>query len=354
MPWGCACVSTVWQMRVNIVLPTRWRIKYSVKNETIERYRQPICDLSMPSSELVSVVIPAYNYARYLPAAIESVLAQTYQPIELIVVDDGSTDDTPNVVSPYADRIRYIRQANSGVCVTRNTGIRASQGKFVAFLDADDIWMPEKIQKQMEAQILHPDAGCIGCGVELVDGDLQASRQVWHDDLLGSPEQRLNDVFLRREWVGGSCSGAFVSRSVLDQIGLFDASLTAAEDWDMWLRIVQFHPVYNLREPLVRIRRHFTGSFRNADKMERNQLAVYRNQLQRTPDVFRPSIKRQAMAMILIDSARERMFARKFWYAALRLAQAISSWPFRGDAWHLLAVCLVRGTIRKTSPMKTA
>ncbi len=93
----------------------------------------------------VSVIIPAYNCSVYLPEAIESVLTQTYTDIEIIVVDDGSTDDTPEVVAPYLDRIRYIRQSNKGLPAARNTGIRASGGEFVALLDGDDSWLPEKL-----------------------------------------------------------------------------------------------------------------------------------------------------------------------------------------------------------------
>lgn len=306
----------------------------------------------MPPAALVSIVIPAYNYAKYLPDAIDSVLAQTYEPIELIVVDDGSTDGTPQVLAEYGNRIRTIRKSNAGLSAARNTGIQAARGEFIAFLDADDQWLPEKLQRQMELHALHPDAGCIGCGVELVDGNLNAIRQTHQDDLLGTPEQRLRDVLLRREWVGGSGSGVLVRRSVLDQVGLFDVTLTAAEDWDMWLRIVLHYPVYNVREPLVRIRRHFTGTFRNAEKMERNQLAVYRKQMQSTPWAFGTLIRRQAMAMIWMDSARERMFARSFWSAARRLVQSIISWPFRRGSLRLLAVCVFRGTIRKSSPTK--
>lgn len=301
----------------------------------------------MSARVLVSVVIPAYNYERFLPAAIDSVLAQTYYPIELVVVDDGSTDGTHCVLGAYGDRIRSIRKKNAGLSAARNTGIRAANGDFIAFLDADDLWMPEKIERQMEIYAKHPDAVCVGCGVELVDSDLNSIRQVQHDDVHGSAEKRLRDVLLRRGWVGGSGSGALIRRDVLSQLGFFDEGLTAAEDWDLWLRIVEHYPVYNVPNPLVRIRRHFTGTFRNAEKMESNQLSVLHQQMLRTPWAFGESMRRQAMAMIWVDSAVERMFVKAFWSAAARLLRAILAWPLRRDAWHLLAVCLVRGVGRK-------
>ena len=97
----------------------------------------------------VSVVVPAYNYARYLPKAIDSALGQTHPPLEVIVVDDGSTDDTPRVLAAYADRIRVIRQANQGAGAARNAGIAAARGEYVAFLDSDDLWHPRKLELQL-------------------------------------------------------------------------------------------------------------------------------------------------------------------------------------------------------------
>lgn len=312
------------------------------------------CALPMSAPVLVSVVIPAYNYAKFLPAAVESVLAQTYSPIELIVVDDGSTDETPAILTGYGDRIQNIRKVNAGLSAARNTGIKAARGQFVGFLDADDLWLPDKIAMQMELYARHPEAGCIGCGVQVVDADLKEGRRTSHADLVGTSEKRLQDILLRREWVGGSGSGALIRRSILDEVGLFDENLTAAEDWDMWLRIVAQYSVYNVREPLVRIRRHFTGTFRNAEKMERNQLTVYRKQMERTPWAFESSVRRQAMSMIWMDSARERVHARSYWSAAGRLVRALRACPFDAGAWRLLAVCLVRSALPKSSPMNSA
>src|SRR5437763_447547 len=107
----------------------------------------------------VSVIIPAYNFARYVPEAIDSVLAQTYAPFEVIVVDDGSTDDTPKVLAAYGNRIRAIRQVNQGVAAARNTGLAAAGGEYVAFIDSDDTWEPRKLQLQMDRFDADPDLG---------------------------------------------------------------------------------------------------------------------------------------------------------------------------------------------------
>ena len=111
----------------------------------------------------ISVVIPAYNHGRFLREAIDSVLAQTYAPLEIIVVDDGSTDDTEQIVRSYGDRVRYIRQQNAGVGAARNNGIANARGEYVAFLDSDDLWLPEKLAVQVEYMRRHPE--CAACAV---------------------------------------------------------------------------------------------------------------------------------------------------------------------------------------------
>src|SRR3954470_1810603 len=117
----------------------------------------------------VSVIIPTYNYARYLPQAIDSALGQTHAPLEVIVVDDGSTDDTPRVLEAYASRIRVIRQANQGAGAARNAGIAAARGEYVAFLDSDDLWRRDKLELQLARFREEPDLGLVHAGVETVD-----------------------------------------------------------------------------------------------------------------------------------------------------------------------------------------
>ena len=119
----------------------------------------PPCDLALP---LVSVVMPAYNAGPYIEQAIRSVLEQDYPNIELIVVDDGSKDGTPEAVEAlFGDRVRVLRQKNGGPAAARNLGIRASNGTLLAFLDADDVWLPGKLQAQVSYMLAHPDIGLV-------------------------------------------------------------------------------------------------------------------------------------------------------------------------------------------------
>src|SRR5438309_10234328 len=119
----------------------------------------------------VSVVIPTYNHARFLTRAVDSVLAQTLSPAEVIVVDDGSTDETHAVLARFGGRVRAIRQENGGVAAARNNGVRMSTGHLLAFIDADDIWLPDKLRCQVERFIAEPDLGLVHCGGEDVDAD---------------------------------------------------------------------------------------------------------------------------------------------------------------------------------------
>src|SRR5687768_10535344 len=156
-------------------------------------------------STLVSAIIPVHNYARLVGRAIESVLAQSYQPVECIVVDDGSTDDTPRVLARYGDRIRVIRKEKQGPAIARNVGIRAARGEYIALLDSDDYWRSEKLSRQVAVLAGDPALGAVGCDNALVDGagahlcDVRFRAVPVPADLVA----QLQAVAVRHLWVGG-------------------------------------------------------------------------------------------------------------------------------------------------------
>lgn len=180
----------------------------------------------------VSVIIPTYNRAALLREAIQSVLDQTYQDIEIIVVDDGSTDDTVSVVEQFEHRLRYIYQSNAGVSAARNSGLQVAEGEFVAFLDSDDTFLQGKLAQQVP--VLESDArlGVVASGIAHVDetGRVRYVEEGW----LASPE-----VSLRSTLLAGLCSlhGALIRRDWLAAVGGFDPTLASAEDMDLWYQL---------------------------------------------------------------------------------------------------------------------
>ncbi|MDR3406696.1 MAG: glycosyltransferase family A protein [Chthoniobacter sp.] len=232
----------------------------------------------MPSpalSDQVSVVIPAYNYAHFLPEAIASVLAQTWADFELIIIDDGSTDTTPDVCARYTDpRVRTVRQPNAGLSAARNTGLREARFPFVAFLDADDRWEPCFLASVLrEFHRLGPSFVAVGTGCSRMNASgepLPPPRQ----NFLQTGELTTASFCLRNRPLSSSI---VIRRDVFDECGHFDTALRSSEDRDMWIRIAaRGHRFYYLGEPLVAIRRHPQNMSKNAPRMKRNSGLVLR------------------------------------------------------------------------------
>lgn len=194
---------------------------------------------------LVTVIIPTFNRVDVLPRSIHSVLKQTFQDIELIVIDDGSTDSTADLIAGASDSIRYSRQEHKGVSAARNTGIVASHGKLIAFLDSDDEWRQDKLEKQLE---LYDEAD---------DDFICHSDELWlkYGKVVNQKgiHRKQGGCFFERalERCLISPSAVLLSRLLLNKIGLFNEELPAAEDYDLWLRVTAFYTVKFVSEPLV-------------------------------------------------------------------------------------------------------
>lgn len=290
---------------------------------------------------LVSAIIPTYNYGHFVARAIDSVLAQTYSPIECIVVDDGSSDDTRQVLEGYGDRIRAIHQVNRGPSAARNNGIAAARGRYLGFLDADDVWKPRKIERQLEMLEADAETGAVGCAVELV-AEGGAPRAVQPRPTTPQLPERLRRVAVRDHWVEGSGSGALVPRTVLDAVGGFDEEMRAAEDWDLWLRIAARYRIGNVPEILLTIFRHGTGSFRNAEKVEHFQWKVYQAAIARWPDLLDGRTRRRMRALIHADAGGEYRFAGDQGEALRRYLDSLREWPLDAMRWKIVANLLAR------------
>jgi len=193
----------------------------------------------------VSVIIPTYNRDWILKETIDSILAQDYKDFELIVVDDGSTDNTSEVLASYENDVRIFFQENKGVSAARNRGIAESSGQFIAFLDSDDLWLPQKLSEQVEFFNQMPDA--LICQTEEVW--IRNGRRVNPKKRHKKPSGMIFEPSLELCLV--SPSAVMIRRSLFDRVGRFDETLPACEDYDLWLRISCRFPVHLIDTPLI-------------------------------------------------------------------------------------------------------
>jgi glycosyltransferase involved in cell wall biosynthesis len=286
----------------------------------------------------VSVVIPAYNSAAFLAEALDSVLGQTRAIGEVVVVDDGSTDQTPAVAASYESAgVRYVRQQNNGPSEARNTGIRETSGDLVAFLDADDIWLPDKVEKQVGYLEAHPE-------VDLVSGDLwfwrvdaNVRRLMKTGFRHGSNPK--HEVAVRN--VVGNTSAVMVRRVALEAVGGFDPALRYGEDWDLWIRLVERSGVGFLHQPVIVYRWHSDSSsyFRDWARFtvlsELSRRAIRRTQ----PAWWRPILHARRIGYI---ESQRTSFATwthmRRWKQIRHAAAAVLAYPFDDTVARLKAL----------------
>lgn len=215
----------------------------------------------------VSVVIPAYNAARTLGETLDSVVGQTFGDFEVILIDDGSTDGTATVAAASGDpRVRVIRTANNGVSNARNLGIAQSKGELIAFLDADDLWEPDKLERQVALLKARPDIGICVTGAIRVDA---LSRPIAPMPLFEHSDDYTRDLLLHSNIAGCTCSGV-VRRGLLQAVGGFEPGLQYCEDWSLWIRLSLRTEFGVIADPLVRVRVHDGNTSGNPYLLERD------------------------------------------------------------------------------------
>ncbi len=232
----------------------------------------------MSSIPLVSVVIPAYNCARYLPAAIDSALRQTYAATEIVVVDDGSTDETPEVLARYP-QVVVIRQENGGLSHARNQGIRRAAGEYIALLDGDDIWPADKLAEQMAIIQSDPAVGLLFGNARRFADDGWTEAPLFERYGLGAAyfghERRVLDPLRKLLHMNFIPVGTVVVKKAwLVEAGLFDENFRRVEDWDIWLRIALKHPIH-FSEKVWKLKRvHSTNLSNDTEAMALAAIAV--------------------------------------------------------------------------------
>jgi glycosyltransferase involved in cell wall biosynthesis len=198
----------------------------------------------------VTVIIPTYNRADLLPIAVRSVLGQTFQDFEILIVDDGSTDDTPATCRQFTDsRVRYIRHSsNKGIAAGRNTGVRNAQGRLIAFLDDDDEWLPSKLQQQVDVLCNSSrSVGAVYTAFEMVDKDTLRTLGVIRPAKSG---HILHELCMKN-WIG-TASTVCLKRECFEEAGSFDEKVTFGEEYDMWIRVAHRYDFKYIDEPLVK------------------------------------------------------------------------------------------------------
>jgi len=302
-------------------------------------------------NSMVSVIVPTYNGSKYIKQTIESALAQTYKRIEVIVVDDGSTDGTRDVLKTYMNRIVYVYKGNGGPASARNEGIKQAKGEFIAFLDGDDIWEKEKLEKQM-VKLTNDDIGFVYSRVKKIDEKGYIVQSA------------LNKKYLAGDIVEPLFYGNFiptssvvVKKECFESVGMFDEreDFISVEDYDMWLRIAALYKIGFVDEQLVLYRIHSAGISKNYERSYERERKVLEKFLElnnnKYPSLHRSWKKRVAtlyynlgIDLFVLD---ETSNARKSFYRSLQFNALQPK-----VVGYFLASCLGKGFINNVRNLK--
>jgi glycosyltransferase involved in cell wall biosynthesis len=293
---------------------------------------------------LVSAIVPVFNGERFLAAAIDSALAQTLGDLEIVVVDDGSSDASAAIADRYAawypDRVVVIHQANAGVCVARNAGIVAARGRYLAMLDADDVWLPHHLAVCVQTLAQRADIGLVHANIEKIDAQgktLEPVMRYWDR----SDADTFTTFYLRREHV--SCSTVVVRRELIDAVGGFDLAFNrlGSEDRDLWLRCAVVAEFAFINDVHVRYRVHAANASGNIGRMHRARMLLV--------DKFsatsrgRP-LRRRARAAAYCGLGEELLAAGQRGAAGRAYVNALVQRPLERRAWKALLRTLLYAT----------
>ena len=282
----------------------------------------------------VSVIMPCYNSSRYLSASIEGVLAQTYRNLELIIVDDASTDGSLEIAREWQqldDRITIqTHKENRGLAATRNTAIHASTGEYIAFCDSDDIWFPNKLEAQLAEFVRIPSAGLVHSDALIMDSNGQTSGQLFsqfigrgkHAGETGSLLERLcrrNDLCVPT---------VMVRRQALDHVNGFNEELRSLEDWVCWTKIAAAFPFHFIPNPLAKYRVHNGALSSNKQNMSRNRITALKILFN---EAF--PISRQTRAVMFYALGSSYLDIRNSRQAAHAFAKSIAESPLDVRTW---------------------
>ncbi len=275
----------------------------------------------------ISVIVPAYNQGQYLQTALASALAQETPPDQIIVIDDGSTDDTAAVTAQFGTAVELIRQPNSGLAAARNRGLAAAQADWIAFLDADDYWPPDYLRRLQPLLRQNPQAALIGASWQYVD----AAGALLPQRVTPPPgdARTLAALLTWRNWLAPS--GVLARRAAVELAGRFDAGLAGCADWDLWLRLLPFGALVSAPDVSIFYRTHAANMSDNIAKMENERLTVHRKFWGLHPDLaltaWPPPARRAAAYTCFVSALAFLRRADSSQQAQARLHQATALWP---------------------------
>lgn len=274
----------------------------------------------------VSVVIPVYNGEKYISDAIESVFNQTYKNIEVIVVDDGSTDNTAERIKLYLSRVKYLYQDNAGVANARNRGIQNSQGEFIAFLDHDDIWLPEKIERQVDYFLKNTQSKFVHTPVKYINhlGEIIEPSGYWGKLEFNREVKNVKEIFMHFAMLQ---STMMIKKEIFDEIGLWNEAFTHCDGYNLCLRIALKYTLRFINEPLTLYRLHDLNMSKNI-KFDVCRIKVIESFLKQFSDTYKVIGRKNINARLLelySDMAKNFLWiskdyntARKYFWKAFK------------------------------------
>lgn len=285
---------------------------------------------------LVSAIIATYNRARFVGQAVTSILSQTYPNIETIVIDDGSTDQTREVLEPYFDRITYVHQQRCERSKARNRGFQLSNGDYIAFLDSDDLWHPSKIEQQVGVLNGNPQVGLVYGDVEFIDecGKPCANELQWEKPT----RLALYEDLMTHNIVTGTTSCAMIRRTILNLAGLFDEAMNTCEDLDLYRRISMHCDFHKINAPLVLFRLHGGNTQGQSVAMAKGWEITIKKIMDECPSAYlyyrNEAIIKLLSQIFALYSASGR--TRDFYAFCLRSVSARPNWILKAGFWQEL------------------
>ena len=278
----------------------------------------------MSEYPLVSVVIPSYNRAQYIAETIDSVLGQTHRNVEVIIIDDGSTDTTDEVVKPYLSQVKYIRQENAERGASRNHGLRVAMGEYISFLDSDDVWLPTKLEHDLKIFNRMPNVGLVCSNAVQIDASGKQLRLLTPRAYSGQVTDRLieNNFILMATHL--------VKAEAVRELDGFreERELSGSEDWELWVRLSTAVDFYHSNEVTAKIRTHDANTMGDADGMNRSM--SYALDIMESSDylsTFQRSRLGRARGVVSLVNAINYCSARNYRKAISELKKALVRYP---------------------------